>query len=129
MISGAGLLGLLAGRVRGGGVARRVLWSGLGAGAGAAVCYPDETREAGAAVYAEGSKSALDAYNFVTGGNHHWFWSQRLSMVFFFFVLLSFLFFLVSSAEEIVKSNLLAANISIAYRFLVKMWNGFSTKG
>ena len=87
MISGAGLLGLLAGRVRGGGVVRRVLWSGLGAGAGAAVCYPDETREAGAAVYAEGSKSALDAYNFVTGGNHHWFFvSTVVHMVFFLFV-------------------------------------------
>ena len=67
VISGTGLLGLFVGRLRGG-LFKRVLFTGLGAGAGAAICYPDEASEVRATIYHEGRKSALDAYSLVTGG-------------------------------------------------------------
>ena len=66
-MSGTGLLGLLVGRLRGG-LFKRVLYTGLGVGAGAAFCYPDEASELSSAVYQEGSKATQDAYSLVTGG-------------------------------------------------------------
>ena len=47
---------------------KRVLYTGLGAGAGAALCYPDEASEVTTAVYQEGRKTAQDAYSLMTGG-------------------------------------------------------------
>ena len=67
IISGSGLLGLLVGRLRGG-MFKRVLYTGLGAGMGTSVCYPDEAGEVSATVYQEGKKTAQDAYSLVTGG-------------------------------------------------------------
>ena len=67
LISTAGLLGLMVGSLRGR-IFKKVLYSGLGAGAGASFCYPDEAKEAGDMVYQEGRRTALVAYNFITGG-------------------------------------------------------------
>ena len=50
------------------GLFKKVLYSGLGAGAGASLCYPDEAKEVGDITYQEGRKNALIAYNFITGG-------------------------------------------------------------
>lgn len=47
---------------------KRVLYTGLGAGAGAALCYPDEASEVTTTVYQEGRKTAQDAYSLMTGG-------------------------------------------------------------
>ena len=67
LISATGLLGLMVGSIRGR-LFKKVLYSGLGAGAGATFCYPDEAKETGDMVYQEGRKTALVAYNFITGG-------------------------------------------------------------
>ena len=45
-----------------------MLYSGIGAGAGASLCYPDEAKEITDITYQEGRKNALIAYNFITGG-------------------------------------------------------------
>lgn len=47
---------------------KRLLYTTFGAGAGAAVCYPEEANEISADAYAEIRKKAMIAYNFVNGG-------------------------------------------------------------
>jgi hypothetical protein len=47
---------------------KRVLYTGLGAGLGAAVCYPGEAREAAAVVEAEGRQLVAAARGLVSGG-------------------------------------------------------------
>ena len=67
LISGAGLLGLMVGSLRGR-LFKKVLYSTLGAGAGVSFCYPDDAKEAGGQVYEEGRKAVLVGYNLLTGG-------------------------------------------------------------
>ena len=50
---------------------KRLLYTGIGAGAGAAVCYPEEANEVSADAYAEIRKKAMIAYNFVNGGDEN----------------------------------------------------------
>jgi len=66
IIAGAGTFGLLVGVLRGR-MVKRLLYTGLGLGAGAAVCYPEPAAETGRKVYQEGRRSALIGYNFVMG--------------------------------------------------------------
>jgi len=66
VIAGAGTLGLMVGALRGR-FFKRLLYTGLGAGAGAAVCYPTEATQIGDEAYGLARKNALVAYNFVTG--------------------------------------------------------------
>ena len=67
LISGAGLLGLMVGAVRGR-IFKKLLYSGIGAGAGVAFCYPEDAREGANIAYEEGRKAALDGYNLIAGG-------------------------------------------------------------
>merc|ERR1719339_106033 len=64
VITGAGLLGLAVGALRGR-LLKRVMYTM--AGAGAAVCYPEQAREGGDMVYQEGRKNIMIAYNMVAG--------------------------------------------------------------
>ena len=48
---------------------QRLVYTGLGAGVGTAICYPEDTKEISNNVYVESRKKAMIAYNFVTGGN------------------------------------------------------------
>jgi len=66
VIAGGGALGLVIGTLRGR-MLKRLLYTGIGAGAGTAICYPAAVTEAGTQVYGEGRRTALIAYNFVTG--------------------------------------------------------------
>ena len=47
---------------------KRVLYTGLGAGLGAALCYPEEARQAGEVVETEGRKLVDMATELVNGG-------------------------------------------------------------
>ena len=67
IISGAGLVGLMVGALRGR-IVKKVLYSGIGAGAGASFCYPEDAKEITGIVYDEGRRNALVAYNFINGG-------------------------------------------------------------
>ena len=67
LISGLGLVGLMVGSLRGR-IFKKVFYSGIGAGAGVSICYPEDAREAANTVYEEGAKAALVGYNIVTGG-------------------------------------------------------------
>ena len=67
IISGAGLVGLMVGALRGR-FLKKMFYSGLGAGAGATFCYPDDAKEAGDVALQEGKRNALIAYSFVMGG-------------------------------------------------------------
>ncbi len=44
------------------------MYTGLGAGVGTAICYPEDSKEISNNVYVESRKKAMIAYNFVTGG-------------------------------------------------------------
>jgi len=66
VITGAGLLGLAVGALRGR-LVKRVMYTMAGAGGGAAVCYPEQAREGGDMVYQEGRKNIMIAYNMVAG--------------------------------------------------------------
>merc|ERR1719158_1935819 len=66
VIAGTGSLGLLLG-LRGR-LVKRVVYTGLGAGLGAAVCYPDQARETLDTVETESKNLANAAYSMVTGG-------------------------------------------------------------
>jgi len=66
LIAGAGSLGLLVGVLRGR-MMKRLLYTGVGLGTGTAVCYPEPAAEIGGKVYSEGRRTAMIAYNFVTG--------------------------------------------------------------
>merc|ERR1719167_1569186 len=65
VIAGAGTLGLLLG-LRGR-LVKRVLYTGLGTGVGAAVCYPDQAKETLNAVETETKNLVSTAYSLVTG--------------------------------------------------------------
>merc|ERR1719158_1476027 len=65
VIAGTGSLGLLLG-LRGR-LVKRVVYTGLGAGLGAAVCYPDQARETLDTVETESKNLANAAYSMVTG--------------------------------------------------------------
>ena len=67
LISGAGLLGLMVGSLRGR-LFKKVLYSTIGAGAGVSFCYPEDAQEAGSVAYEEGRKAVLAGYSLVTGG-------------------------------------------------------------
>ena len=67
LISGTGLLGLLVGSLRGR-IVKKVLYSGIGAGAGITFCYPDDAKDGAGMAYEEGRKAALVGYSFITGG-------------------------------------------------------------
>ena len=67
LISVTGLLGLMVGSLRGR-IFKKVLYSGLGTGAGIAFCYPEDAKEGADMVYEEGRKAALVGYSFITGG-------------------------------------------------------------
>ena len=67
IISGAGLMGLMIGSLRGR-FLKKILYTGIGAGAGAGICYPDEAREIAEIGVEEGKRNVMIAYNFVTGG-------------------------------------------------------------
>ena len=67
LISVTGLLGLLVGSLRGR-IFKKVLYSGLGTGAGIAFCYPEDAKEGADMVYEEGRKAALVGYSLITGG-------------------------------------------------------------
>ena len=67
LISGTGLLGLMVGSLRGR-IFKKLLYTGIGTGAGVAFCYPEDAREGADIVYEEGRKAALAGYNLVTGG-------------------------------------------------------------
>ena len=59
------MVGALRGRI-----IKKVLYSGIGAGAGASFCYPQEAKETGDLVYEEGKRNVLVAYNFINGGKY-----------------------------------------------------------
>ena len=67
LISGAGLLGLMVGSLRGR-IFKKLLYSGIGTGTGVAFCYPEDAREGADIVYEEGRKAALASYSLITGG-------------------------------------------------------------
>ena len=67
LISVTGLLGLMVGSLRGR-IFKKVLYSGLGTGAGIAFCYPEDAKEGADMVYDEGRKAASVGYSFITGG-------------------------------------------------------------
>jgi len=66
VITGAGLLGLAVGVARGR-LVKRVVYTMVGAGGGAAICYPEEAREGRDMVYQEGKYHIMQAYNIITG--------------------------------------------------------------
>jgi len=66
VIAGAGTLGLVVGSLRGR-ILKRLVYTGFGLGAGAAVCYPIEANQAADEAYEAATKNALAAYNFVAG--------------------------------------------------------------
>lgn len=66
VITASGLVGLVIGRFRGG-LVKRLLYTGLGVGAGGAICYPTEAAQVSEEVYLEARKKAMIAYNFVAG--------------------------------------------------------------
>ena len=83
VITGAGLLGLAVGALRGrlvmqqcrsscyythSRLVKRVMYTMAGAGGGAAVCYPEQARQGGDMVYQEGRKNIMVAYNMIAGG-------------------------------------------------------------
>merc|ERR1719209_2041598 len=68
VITGAGLLGLAVGVARGR-LVKRVVYTMVGAGGGAAFCYPQESRDMGDMVYQEGRNNILQAYNIITGAS------------------------------------------------------------
>ena len=47
---------------------KRLVYTGLGASVGTAICYPEDSKEISNNVYVESRKKAMIAYNFVTGG-------------------------------------------------------------
>ena len=57
LISGAGLMGLMVGAMRGR-IVKKLLYSGIGTGAGVAFCYPEDAKEGAGIVYEEGRKAA-----------------------------------------------------------------------
>ena len=67
LISGAGLMGLMVGSLRGR-FFKKALYSTIGAGAAVSFCYPDDAKEGASAVYEEGRRAVLVGYNLVTGG-------------------------------------------------------------
>jgi len=66
LIAGTGLVGLLVGSLRGR-MLKRIVYTMVGTGGGAAVCYPEYAREGGELVYQEGRKNVMVAYNFLAG--------------------------------------------------------------
>eukprot|EP00092_Neocalanus_flemingeri_P102974 GFUD01131718.1.p1 GENE.GFUD01131718.1~~GFUD01131718.1.p1 ORF type:complete len:246 (+),score=116.90 GFUD01131718.1:43-780(+) len=66
VIAGTGLVGLMVGSLRGR-LMKRLVYTLVGAGGGAAVCYPEQAREGGEMVYQEGRKNVMVAYNFIAG--------------------------------------------------------------
>jgi len=48
-------------------ILKRLVYTGLGAGVGTAICYPEDSKEISNNVYVESRKKAMIAYNFVTG--------------------------------------------------------------
>jgi len=66
VITGAGLLGLAVGAARGR-LVKRVLYTLVGAGGGAAFCYPEQARETGDMVYQGGRDNIMQAYNVIAG--------------------------------------------------------------
>jgi len=68
VIAATGAAGLLVGVLRGR-LVKRVLYTGLGAGLGAALCYPEEARQAGEVVETEGRKLVDMATELVNGGS------------------------------------------------------------
>jgi len=66
VITGTGLLGLAVGLARGR-LVKRIVYTMVGAGGGAAFCYPQESRDMGDMVYQEGRNNILQAYNIITG--------------------------------------------------------------
>merc|ERR1719186_2519905 len=66
VIAGTGMVGLVVGSLRGR-LLKRLVYTMVGAGAGAAVCYPEQAREGGEQVYQEGRKNVMLAYNLIAG--------------------------------------------------------------
>ena len=46
----------------------QVVYTGLGVGAGAALCYPDQLHQGKDLLYEEGSRNLSYCYNLATGG-------------------------------------------------------------
>eukprot|EP00092_Neocalanus_flemingeri_P008167 GFUD01008807.1.p1 GENE.GFUD01008807.1~~GFUD01008807.1.p1 ORF type:complete len:163 (+),score=75.15 GFUD01008807.1:46-534(+) len=66
VIAATGLVGLMVGSLRGR-LVKRLVYTLVGAGGGAAVCYPEQAREGGEMVYQEGRNNVMVAYNFIAG--------------------------------------------------------------
>jgi len=66
-IAGTGTAGLMLGLLRGR-LIKRVLYTGIGAGIGASVCYPEEANEAMATVEKEGKKAVEMVQALANGG-------------------------------------------------------------
>jgi hypothetical protein len=47
---------------------KRLVYTMVGAGGAAAVCYPEQAREGREMVYQEGRKNVMMAYNTIAGG-------------------------------------------------------------
>ena len=97
---------------------KRVLYTGLGAGAGTALCYPDEASEVSTTVYQEGRNTALDAYSFVTGGKMNFPFLQRVLCT--VLNMSRFFCFLAKSEEELLKNSLIASSINRMTRFFMR---------
>jgi len=67
LIAGTGAAGLMLGLLRGR-LIKRVLYTGIGAGIGASVCYPEEANEAMATVEKEGKKAVEMVQSLANGG-------------------------------------------------------------
>merc|ERR1719342_336970 len=67
LIAGAGTAGLMLGLLRGR-LIKRVLYTGIGAGVGASVCYPEEANEAMVMVEKEGKKAVEMVQALANGG-------------------------------------------------------------
>jgi len=66
VITGLGTFGLIVGMVRGR-FLKRLVYTGLGAGVGTAICYPEDATQVSNNIYAESRKKAMIAYNFING--------------------------------------------------------------
>ena len=67
VIAAGGVLGLLIGSLRGR-FFKKLTYTTLGLGGGAALCYPQEAREIGNEAYAEAKRYGTIGVNFVQGG-------------------------------------------------------------
>nr|AQS22689.1 putative MICOS complex subunit MIC27 isoform X2 [Pseudodiaptomus poplesia] len=70
VIAGCGAIGLVVGAMRGR-MLKKLFYTTIGTGAGAAACYPTEAALLSAEAYSEARKATLIACNFVAGG-----WSE-----------------------------------------------------